>query len=88
MLGNLYRPRVPESAVYVGRGTPWGNPFRVKVHGRERALELFREYLRGRPELVERARRELAGQDVACWCQPGEDCHADVWLAVVAGQRP
>lgn len=26
------------------------------------------------------ARRELAGRDLACWCHPGDPCHADVLL--------
>jgi hypothetical protein len=34
------------------------------------------------PFTVEDARRELAGRDLACWCPPGEPCHADVLLQV------
>lgn len=26
----------------------------------------------------------LAGRDLLCWCKPGEPCHADILLAVVA----
>jgi hypothetical protein len=29
-------------------------------------------------------RRELAGKSLACWCPPGEPCHADVLLAVAS----
>jgi hypothetical protein len=43
---------------------------------------LFRRYLADHPELVEAARRELAGKDLACWCKPGALCHADIWLEV------
>jgi len=28
------------------------------------------------------ARRELRGRDLACWCKPGEPCHADVLLEI------
>lgn len=26
----------------------------------------------------------LAGRDLCCWCKPGDPCHADVLLAIVA----
>ena len=29
---------------------------------------------------------ELIGLDLACWCKPGDPCHADVLLAVADGQ--
>jgi hypothetical protein len=51
-------------------------------------MELYRAHLREHPELVEQARRELAGHDLACWCRPDQECHADVLLAVVGGQEP
>ena len=38
------------------------------------------------PELAEAARRELAGNDLACWCDPDELCHADVLLEVANGE--
>jgi hypothetical protein len=50
------------------------------------AVALFRRYLADHPELVEAARRELAGKDLACWCKPGELCHADIWLEVANGK--
>ena len=60
----------------------------VRVRARAHAIELYRRYLRQHPELVERAREELVGQDLACWCTPDEQCHADVLLSVVAGKEP
>ena len=81
--GDLYHPEIPASAVRITRPGPWGNPFRVAEHGREQALELFRAYLEGRPDLVARARRELAGRDLACWCKPGQACHGDIWLEIL-----
>lgn len=32
------------------------------------------------PEIIEAARRELRGKNLACWCQPGTPCHANVLL--------
>ena len=37
----------------------------------------------GDPELVEAARDELEGYDLACWCPLDEPCHADVWLEIL-----
>jgi hypothetical protein len=51
-------------------------------------IELYHDHLRQHPELVEQARRELAGKDLACWCPGDQECHADVLLAVVGGQEP
>jgi hypothetical protein len=54
----------------------------VATYGREQAVALFRRYLADHSELVEAARQELAGKDLACWGKPGELCHADIWLEV------
>ena len=86
--GDLYHGQVPEGAVYVGRRapglkqSPYANPYSVKQYGLDEALRLYRLYLDDHPELVERARRELRGHDLACWCKPGWPCHVDVLLAV------
>lgn len=92
--GDLWHGRVPPGAVYVGRGapgligSPFRNPFPVKGRGPEKALELFRAHLAANPDLVARARAELAGRDLACWCPipaAGEPdlCHAAVWLEIL-----
>ena len=99
--GCLANPCVPPGAVYVGRPTPWGSPHSLpnsrrrecrlcpnRVHDRDEVIALFVKHLAGRPELVARARRELAGKDLACWCEPAAPCHADVWLLVAAGHAP
>jgi hypothetical protein len=76
--------RKPAEAVVVARPSRWGNPFPVgaEVPTRARAVELYEEHLAARPELVARARAELRGKDLACWCPPDGPCHADVLLRV------
>lgn len=39
------RPAMPSDAVYIGRGTPLGNPFRVRVFGAASCLGLYRQWL-------------------------------------------
>ncbi len=76
--------------VYIGRPSPWGNPFSHLAHSsaafrvatREEAISLYEEWLLAQPELVERAKRELRGKILGCWCRP-LSCHGDV-LARIA----
>jgi len=63
--------------VYVGRGSVWGNPFKIGVHGdRETVIRLYRERLMKRPELLARV-PALKGKALACYCAP-LPCHGDV----------
>ena len=78
--------------VYIGRPSPWGNPFsdkpksiaEVKTETREEAIACYEEYLRQNPELIERAKRELKGKVLGCWCKP-KACHGDI-LAKIANE--
>lgn len=73
---------MPEGAVYVGRPTQWGNPFKI-ANGDRRAdaVRQFRQYVIGRLENgTGYPLRELAGKDLACWCPLDQPCHADVLL--------
>lgn len=86
--------RKPEGAVVVSRPTAFGNPFSIAIHGRERAVELYRELVVGtRSMMGERLRGEVAfpaafdidhlrGKDLACWCPQDQPCHADVLLEI------
>jgi hypothetical protein len=79
--------------VYIGRPGPWGNPFshlpktqaEFRVETREEAIACFEEWLRQlHPELIERAKQELRGKVLGCWCHP-KACHGDV-LARIANE--
>jgi len=76
--------RMPEGAIYVGRPSRWGNPYRVEDVGREVAVQLFAEFW-GALELARDARRELRGRDLVCWCALDRPCHADVLLELANG---
>lgn len=76
--------------VYIGRPGPWGNPFshmpgtlaKFRVASRDEAISRFREWFLAQPELVARAKRELKGKVLGCWCKPAS-CHGDVIAEVV-----
>jgi hypothetical protein len=79
---------IPPDAVYVGRPSKWGNPFKVndplmphnlsKIEKQQAVVEEYRKYLIGKPKLMA-ALGELKGKDLVCWCTP-LPCHADVLL--------
>lgn len=70
----------PEGAIYVGRGTQWGNPFRVGIHGnREGVVQRFKDYAVGRAEGDPTWLLSLRGKHLLCSCRP-LPCHADVLL--------
>ena len=90
--------RMPEGAVYVGRPTKWGNPYRVYkgwLDGPDilinstdragllvRAVDLYRENFI-RGELGRYTiRNALRGKDLVCWCTLDSPCHADVLLEI------
>jgi hypothetical protein len=77
--------RKPEGAVYVGRGTIWGNPFSAKVGTLEelrQAIRLYHEHIRHQPLMVLKAKQQLAGKDLMCWCSQCKPCHAGVLLHI------
>lgn len=56
---------------------------------RETATEFYQEAILHHypsvPFSVEDIVRELKGMDLACWCKPGDTCHADVLLQIANG---
>ena len=90
---NKRHKNAPTDAVYVGRGSNWGNLFKIGEDGtREEVIEKFEKIyvpaiLKKIPDWLE----PLRGKDLVCWCFP-EACHADVLLrlanAVPENLRP
>ena len=77
---NKHHKTAPADAVYIGRGSPWGNPFVIGKDGtRDQVCERFeREIL---PTLNLDA---LKGRDLVCYCAPLR-CHGDSILKVLEG---
>lgn len=81
-----HRQALPPGTVYVGRPTRYGNPFRCEPTpaGRAEAVRQYRQWICTQPDLIERARVELTGHTLACWCPTDGPCHADVLLELIA----
>lgn len=74
--------KVPATAVDIARPSIWGNPFAINgTRDRTAAIETYAAWLMRQPEMVERAKRELRGKDLVCWCAP-LPCHGDVLLRI------
>ena len=55
-------------AVYIGRGSKWGNPFRIGIDGdRAAVIVKYEWWLRNQHHLL-RALDELRGHDLLCFC--------------------
>lgn len=81
--------RMPEGAIYVGRPTRWGNPYRItgmSADARAQAVQNYREAVPAWPaETIADIRHHLGGRDLACWCPLDLACHADVLLDIANG---
>ncbi len=81
--------RMPENTVKVCRPGKFGNHVAKVGTGycmtNQEAVDLYRAWLFGAREgkqLIQAARLELRGKNLACWCKGFEACHADVLLKI------
>jgi len=79
---NKHTCKSMENSVYIGRPTKYGNPFKIGRDGtRNEVIEKYKNWLFEHPELIESAKRELAGKNLICSCAP-QACHGDILLVV------
>jgi hypothetical protein len=72
---NKHHGTAPADAVYVGRGSSWGNPYVIGKHGdRAQVIELYRRHI-----LPQLSCKELKGKHLVCFCKPAA-CHGDLLL--------
>lgn len=59
-------------AVYIGRGSPWGNPFKIGVDGnRDDVCDKFESEVLPTLDV-----EPLRGKNLVCYCAP-QRCHGD-----------
>ena len=72
----------PHDAVYIGRGSPWGNPYKIGefyrelggVANREQVIALFEHFVLPTLDVS-----SLKGKHWVCFCKP-HACHGDLLL--------
>ena len=73
-------------AVYIGRGSKWGNPFRIGIDGdRAAVIAKYETWLCSQHHLL-RALDELRGRNLLCFCAP-KVCHGDLLLRLANASR-
>ncbi len=93
---NTKRHEPTELDIYIGRGSPLGNPYRINHRNtREEVIAKYEEYLaekirtKDRPvcnELNKIYRAAKAGDvKLVCFCSP-ERCHGDIIKKVIEGK--
>lgn len=75
---NKHHGKLPIDAIYIGRGSMWGNPFVIGKHGdRNSVCDQHETYLEGkvtRGEITPQQLASLHGKDLVCYCAPAR-CH-------------
>lgn len=73
---NKHTHGIPQEAAYIGRGSPWGNPFRIGPDGtRNEVCDKYAAWIETQPRLIARL-PELRGRDLVCFCAP-QRCHGE-----------
>lgn len=78
---NKYKDHIPHDAIYIGRGSPWGNPFPMsKTTTRQECLDKYKAWVKDQIRLGHYTLPQLASlhnKDLVCFCAP-HPCHGHV----------
>jgi hypothetical protein len=89
-LYNKHHGDAPQGAVYIGRGSPWGNPYIIGIpswstpeggYSRNEVCQHFEAKCEREPEFREAIKKELKGKDLVCYCAPAR-CHGETLLRI------
>ncbi|MBY3155219.1 DUF4326 domain-containing protein [Rhizobium laguerreae] len=70
---------VPEGSSYIGRGSRWGNPFKIGPDGtRDQVIAKYVEWFK--TSGLDAHLGEIRGRNLVCWCAP-QRCHGNFLLA-------
>lgn len=79
---NKYTDKIPEDAIYIGRPSPWGNPYIIGKDGtRDEVVDKYEKYILSQPFLL-RSLQQLVGHDLVCFCSP-KRCHGDILIKLI-----
>lgn len=80
-MATVVNKRTSPYDVYIGRGSIWGNPFRIGPDGtRADVIRKFTDYAQAKydsGEWTDDMIKQLKGKRLACYCAPLA-CHGDV----------
>lgn len=84
---NKHKHGIPPGAVYIGRGSMWGNPFiRGRDGNKDEVCDKHAEYLRQQVRTGQVTLQQLADlhqKDLVCFCAPLR-CHGDTLVKAAA----
>ena len=82
---SVVNERTEEFDVYIGRGSKWGNPFKIGPDGnRIEVIDKYKQWIKTKPNLL-KCLPELDGKRLGCFCKP-QSCHGDVLAELLVGQ--
>ena len=80
---NKYHGTAGPGAIYIGRGSKYGNPFSIGEHGdRDDVCDRFEREILPTMDLS-----GLIGRDLVCFCKP-KRCHGDSILTAIKNMVP
>lgn len=81
-LHNKYHGTAGPDAVYIGRGSPFGNPFVIGKDGdRDAVCDKYEQLVLSDDSFIEFIKSELNGKDLVCFCAP-KRCHGETLLKI------
>ena len=76
--------KAPADAVYIGRGSAWGNPYVIGKHGdRDRVIAFYYDYALRRLAIEPEWLKPLKdASSLVCYCAPLK-CHGDILVSLL-----
>jgi hypothetical protein len=73
-----YEWKKNSNAVYIGRPSKYGNPFKLSDMPLGKCLGMYRLYLQAMLKVNPYFLDELKGKDLVCFCPLDKPCHGDI----------
>lgn len=83
---NKSHGKIPIDSIYIGRGSKYGNPFKIGIDGtRPEVIEKYEIHLNGlldRGIITVQELADMYGFDLVCFCKP-LPCHGDILMKYI-----